>query len=612
MPTVGYDYCFMRNTAGGDYVPVLVSKDKKTKLITAHVVPCKGADVEWITKQCNRDIQKCGHYGPVTLRSDQEPAIIDLLKAVAVERSPAESILEHSAVGDSQGNGFVERAVRSVEEITRVLKIDLEKRMGEQLPVDTIVFSWLIEHATDCWNKLNVGADGKTSFERCKGKRYNGEMLPFGSPVMYRVAGKVQGGVMTERWYEGLWLGQRFHTQEHLVGKLSDGEVVRTRCVKELPNPITLALLRTIVGQPWAPAGTAKPERDVKPPVLPSSEPPPHFFQPRHFRITQDILERFGYTPGCRKCRMMQQGDSSQPTLGHKVECRARLKEELNKDEGLKGRVDAMEERRNKYLANELEKNAETASREHFKEKENTASSSSSAPGARDPEEAECQSEIPIPVALPKRGTGGSDDEPNFKSLRRNSEPEDRIFPPPPEGPDEREDGKRTEHPKDESDEPPSRRRRACYLVASIHGDPEDSGREEVQEEDSRGCENSWETLEPEVQLKVWDPKALKQAKKEELDRFRRMKVYEVVDRSVLTNQYKPLVVGVRWVISEEQTGLKARLVAQEFATKNIDKDCLFAGTPGLPIIRSLISRVASGQAKDYKLLVADIKTAFL
>ena len=163
MPKVAYDYCFMRNSQGGDYVPVLVSKDKWTKMTSAHVVPCKGADVEWLTKQCKRDIQKCGHYGPVTLRSDQEPAIIEVLRGVAAERSPAESTIEHSAVGDSKGNGFIERAVRSVEESTRVLKIDLGKRIGEQLPVECTVFAWLIEHAIDCWNKLNVGKDGKTS-----------------------------------------------------------------------------------------------------------------------------------------------------------------------------------------------------------------------------------------------------------------------------------------------------------------------------------------------------------------------------------------------------------------------------------------------------------------
>ena len=46
MPTIAYDYCFMRNRAGEEYAPVLVSKDQRTGMINAHVVPRKGVDVD--------------------------------------------------------------------------------------------------------------------------------------------------------------------------------------------------------------------------------------------------------------------------------------------------------------------------------------------------------------------------------------------------------------------------------------------------------------------------------------------------------------------------------------------------------------------------------------
>ena len=39
---------------------------------------------------------------------------------------------------------------------------------------------------------------------------------------MFRVAGKVPGGVMTERWHLGTWLGKRFHTEEHIVARKGD------------------------------------------------------------------------------------------------------------------------------------------------------------------------------------------------------------------------------------------------------------------------------------------------------------------------------------------------------------------------------------------------------
>ena len=37
-------------------------------------------------------------------------------------------IVEHSAVGDSKGNGIIERAVKSVEAQTRVLRSALEDK----------------------------------------------------------------------------------------------------------------------------------------------------------------------------------------------------------------------------------------------------------------------------------------------------------------------------------------------------------------------------------------------------------------------------------------------------------------------------------------------------
>ena len=41
----------------------------------------------------------------------------------------------------------------------------------------------------------------------------------FGSAVMFRIVGKAPGGVMTERWRFGTWLGKRFHTEEHFVAQ---------------------------------------------------------------------------------------------------------------------------------------------------------------------------------------------------------------------------------------------------------------------------------------------------------------------------------------------------------------------------------------------------------
>ena len=66
-------------------------------------------------------------------------------------------------------------------------------------------------------NKCHVASDGKSACERLKRRQHRGMLLPFGTVVMFRVAGKVSGGVMTERWHLGAWLGKRFHAEERIV-----------------------------------------------------------------------------------------------------------------------------------------------------------------------------------------------------------------------------------------------------------------------------------------------------------------------------------------------------------------------------------------------------------
>ena len=53
------------------------------------------------------------------------------------------------AVGESQSNGFAERAVLSIEEMIRTHKIALEVRLGEKVNITHPGIGWLIEHCED-------------------------------------------------------------------------------------------------------------------------------------------------------------------------------------------------------------------------------------------------------------------------------------------------------------------------------------------------------------------------------------------------------------------------------------------------------------------------------
>ena len=187
--------------------------------------------------------------------------------------------------------------------MVRVHKLSLESRLGKQLEVSHAVFAWLVEHAADLLNKFVVGTDCRSAFERVKARRYNGMMLEFASPVMFRVSGKVEGGVMSERWYEGVWLGKRFDTEEHLVMK-DDGLVVRCRAVRERDLPVTMEMLDKLRCSPSDPTGTSKQTDSIpRAGVIGEKRENMKAFRPRRLMITRDAVEKFGSSVNCTKCR---------------------------------------------------------------------------------------------------------------------------------------------------------------------------------------------------------------------------------------------------------------------------------------------------------------------
>ena len=48
---------------------------------------------------------------------------------------------------------------------------------------------WRVEYAGCLLTRLAVGEDGKTAYERLKGKRWREEMAEFGEKVLYEVWG---------------------------------------------------------------------------------------------------------------------------------------------------------------------------------------------------------------------------------------------------------------------------------------------------------------------------------------------------------------------------------------------------------------------------------------
>ena len=156
------------------------------------MVPMKGAPQEFPIRRLLSFIKELGAEGAaIVLKSDQEPAIVDLMNGVT-KRRQAKIVLEHSPVYSSQSNGVAERAVQSVEGQVRTMKDALEARLGAGAVTaprggdPSSLVAWLVEYAAVLLNRYEVGHDGKTAYERLRGKRPNVLGLEFGEQILWR------------------------------------------------------------------------------------------------------------------------------------------------------------------------------------------------------------------------------------------------------------------------------------------------------------------------------------------------------------------------------------------------------------------------------------------
>ena len=135
--------------------------------------------------------------GDIVAKCDQEPAMTSLTREIGAHRAAgggARMVVESSPVGDSKGNGVIERAAKSVQGQARVLRGALEERIGAKLDPHHAVFPWTVEYASLMLNRFEVGRDGRTAYERNKQKKAKTSGMEFGEAVLWKR--KASGGLL--------------------------------------------------------------------------------------------------------------------------------------------------------------------------------------------------------------------------------------------------------------------------------------------------------------------------------------------------------------------------------------------------------------------------------
>ena len=110
--------------------------------------------------------------------------------------------------------------------MAKVLRLQLESRLGRALHMKEPIMHWLIRWAAVALSRFQVGKDRRTAYQRQTGRACNVEVVPFGEKIWYRKAPTTGPKLAMEpKWEEGLWLGHSRSSNEVLVGN-RDGIVI--------------------------------------------------------------------------------------------------------------------------------------------------------------------------------------------------------------------------------------------------------------------------------------------------------------------------------------------------------------------------------------------------
>jgi len=235
-----------------DYLPTFVSCESGVKWISANVVPKKGVE-GFVVQAGGREIDLAG-LRRMIVRSEQEPAVVELLRAVEAERPEELEIQpERSPAGESKSNGEIVRAIQTVQGHVRTIKLSVQKTYSCNVREDHPVWPWLVMYASLLLNLCVVGEDGRTAYERRKGRKFKKVLPEFGECITYLKPESVGIDKADSRWDNGVFVGLRIESGELFVMTSKGVIKVRTFARKPEEERFEAKLLEEGKGVPWEP-----------------------------------------------------------------------------------------------------------------------------------------------------------------------------------------------------------------------------------------------------------------------------------------------------------------------------------------------------------------------
>jgi hypothetical protein len=341
----------------GETKACLVMREATTRMTLSLMVPCKGKDV-YVLDRIVAFLEEIGClHGDVVVKCDQESSIQSLVDGIAKMKGIKGSgklIIENSPVGCSASNGIAERAVQAVQGQLRVVRLALEKRYESEISAHHPILAWAVEYSSIVLNRCEIGHDGRTAYQRLKGKRVLMPGLEFGEAVIWKVDNRTGAlGKLSSSWKSGVYIGVRSKSGEFVV--VDSGGVWKARSIRRVPaeDRWLRKNLDMIKFLPWKDSDGNRVQSETTVVRLSPEEiardTATSEVIPRSMYIKVSDLHEHGFTSGCPGCISIIRG---RPRQGHTRSCRDRLQGILKDSD----RYRAAEDRINTYLADKLER----------------------------------------------------------------------------------------------------------------------------------------------------------------------------------------------------------------------------------------------------------------
>ena len=532
------DYAFPA-TEDGDGMTLLVVRERETRMTCSMQVPRKGSTGLYASKRVVAFIREVGYEDcTIIMKTDGEAALKAVVDEVARMRGTAKTIREEAPKGASQSNGIIERAIQSVVGQLRVMKDAMEARWSSGIPDRHPIMAWMTEYASVLLNRCEIGKDGKTAYERMKGKKATVLGIEFGEQVhMKRFPTNQRLNKLSIMWNDAVFLGVRTLSGEVIVGTKEGIWKTRTIMRKPVEERWSKETETLVGGVPWK-MSAGDEEADGIMERIGLGEKMTHEDEeksaddaklavPRRFLIQKRDLDEHGYTKDCAGCKALLGG---RPRQLHSEKCRERMSETMAGAAKVKAARDRGDEFLSKVLEKEdmARKKMKVTFEEHGKDEMDTGAEGHAAGAQTTRRQAEDQDR----GGEPKR-TNNSAEEPGMLRRKMTEEPtgsgDQKKFKVAP-------NEKRDRAPDEFADEDPKKTKINGLAVND----------EEIDEDvDWAVDDNTGKEL---------NPKEVRDARAEELDFMMKLGVFDLVDRDVATMAGCKKPTTVKWIDIDKGT----------------------------------------------------------